>query len=129
MMRVINFAHGEFLMLGGYAVILPVQAGVNLWIAMLVIAPLVVGLFGVVVERLIIRPLYGRVIDTVLATWGLSLLMIGVASAATLLGAVNQVVTFVATPVVGEVALLAAAIILLRLLPAGITGRLFRGGI
>jgi len=42
---------------------------------------------------------------------------------------VNQVVTFVATPVVGEVALLAAAIILLRLLPAGITGRLFRGGI
>ena len=53
----------------------------------------------------------------------------GTASAAILLGAINQVVTFVATPVVGEVALLAAAIILLRLLPAGITGRLFRGGI
>jgi branched-chain amino acid transport system permease protein len=69
MMRVINFAHGEFLMLGGYAVILPVQAGVNLWIAMLVIAPLTVGPFGIAVERLIIRPLYGRVIDTVLATW------------------------------------------------------------
>jgi len=81
MMRVINFAHGEFLMLGGYAVILPVQAGVNIWIAMLVIAPVTVGLFGVVVERLIIRPLYGRVIDTVLATWGLSLLLIGLASA------------------------------------------------
>ena len=81
MMRVINFAHGEFLMLGGYAVILPVQAGVNLWIAMLVIAPLTVGLFGIAVERLIIRPLYGRVIDTVLATWGLSLLLIGLTSA------------------------------------------------
>lgn len=258
MMRVINFAHGEFLMLGGYAVILPVQAGVNLWIAMLVIAPLTVGIFGIVVERLVIRPLYGRVIDTVLATWGLSLLLIGLASAAlgyyqegsrpplgsvaigayresvytffvigitaaimlalflglkrtrfgllargtmqnpamaaglgvntgriyaatfglgaalsglagailapisgvvpvigatyiakafitvisggatalagtasaaTLLGAVNQIVTFLSTPVVGEVALLVAAIILLRLLPAGITGRLFRGGI
>ena len=77
MMRVINFAHGEFLMLGGYAVILPVQAGFNLWISMLIIAPLSVGLFGIVVERLIIRPLYGRVIDTVLATWGLSLLLIG----------------------------------------------------
>ena len=51
MMKVINFAHGEFLMLGGYAVILPVQAGVNLWIAMLVIAPLVVGIFGIVIER------------------------------------------------------------------------------
>jgi branched-subunit amino acid ABC-type transport system permease component len=258
MMRVINFAHGEFLMLGGYAVILPVQAGVDIWVAMLVIAPLTVGAFGVVVERLIIRPLYGRVIDTVLATWGLSLLLIGLASAvlgyyqegskpplgsvaigayresgytffvigitvaimaalyvglkrtrfgllargtmqnpamaaglgvntgriyaatfglgaalsglaggilapisgvvpvigatyiakafitvisggatalagtasaATVLGAINQVVTFLATPVVGEVALLAAAIILLRLLPAGITGRLFRGGV
>ena len=81
MMRVINFAHGEFLMLGGYAVILPVQAGFNLWISMLIIAPLSVGLFGIVVERLIIRPLYGRVIDTVLATWGLSLLLIGLTSA------------------------------------------------
>ena len=81
MMRVINFAHGEFLMLGGYAVVLPVHAGVNLWVAMLVIAPVTVGLFGVVVERLIIRPLYGRIVETVLATWGLSLLLIGLASA------------------------------------------------
>jgi branched-chain amino acid transport system permease protein len=80
MMRVINFAHGEFLMLGGYAVVLPVEAGVNLWLAMLVIAPVTVGLFGIVVERIIIRPLYGRIVETVLATWGLSLLMIGLAS-------------------------------------------------
>ncbi|MNC94462.1 hypothetical protein D3C83_113220 [compost metagenome] len=56
-------------------------------------------------------------------------MLAGTASAATLLGGVNQIVTFLSTPVVGEVALLAAAIILLRLLPAGITGRLFRGGI
>ena len=258
MMRVINFAHGEFLMLGGYAVILPVQAGFNFWISMLIIAPLSVGLFGIVVERLIIRPLYGRVIDTVLATWGLSLLLIGLTSAtlgyyqegskpplgslaigayresgytffvigitfavmtalylglkrtrfgllargtmqnpamaaglgvntgriyaatfglgaalsglagavlapisgvvpvigatyiakafitvitggatalagtmsaAVVLGTVNQAVTFMTTPVVGEVALLVAAIILLRLLPSGITGRLFRGSV
>lgn len=84
MMRVINFAHGEFLMLGGYAVVLPVQVGVNLWVAMFVIAPLAVGLFGVLVERLIVRPLYGRMIDTVLATWGLSLFLIGFAT--TLIG-------------------------------------------
>jgi branched-chain amino acid transport system permease protein len=258
MMRVINFAHGEFLMLGGYAVILPVQAGVNLWLAMLVIAPLTVGLFGVIVERLIIRPLYGRIIDTVLATWGLSLFLIGFATtvigyyqrgaappfgsisigaykeglytffvigvtaaimaavyvflrrtrfglvalgtmqnanmagalgvdtgrvyaatfglgaalsglagailapisgvvptlgityiakafiavigggatvlagtgaASTLFGTVSQLVTFVSTPIIGEVALLAAAIILLRLLPEGITGRFFRRGL
>jgi branched-chain amino acid transport system permease protein len=80
MMRVINFAHGEFLMLGGYAFLLPWQAGVNFWISMLVIAPIAVGLFGIVVERIIIRPLYGRIVETVLATWGLSLLLIGLAS-------------------------------------------------
>lgn len=77
MMRVINIAHGEFLMLGGCTVILATGAGVNQWIAMLVLAPLVVGVFGVIVERLVIRFLYGRMIDTLLATWGLSLLMIG----------------------------------------------------
>ena len=77
MMRVINLAHGEFLMLGGYAAITAHNKGVNLWIAMLVVAPLTVGLFGAVVERLVIRHLYGRLIDTMLATWGLSLAMIG----------------------------------------------------
>lgn len=80
MMRVINFAHGEFLMLGGYAFVLSVQAGLNLWIAMFVVAPLAVGLFGALVERLVIRRLYGRVLDTILATWGLSLFLIGLAS-------------------------------------------------
>jgi branched-subunit amino acid ABC-type transport system permease component len=258
MMRVINFAHGEFLMLGGYAFVLPVQAGVNRWIAMLVIAPLAVGILGIVVERLIIRPLYGRIVETVLATWGLSLLLIGLAStligyyqegaappfgsleigdyrvgaytffvigitavilvavylflrftrfglialgtmqnanmaaavgvnvnlvyaatfglgaalsglagailapisgvlpvigttyiakafitvigggatvlagttaASVLFGSVSQLVTFVSTPTIGEVALLATAIVLLRLLPEGITGRFLRRGL
>ena len=77
MMRVINLAHGEFLMLGGYTVVVATNAGVDIWVAMLVLAPLVVGLIGVVVERLVIRWLYGRMIDTLLATWGLSLLFIG----------------------------------------------------
>ncbi|MEM7695677.1 MAG: branched-chain amino acid ABC transporter permease [Pseudomonadota bacterium] len=77
MMRVINLAHGEFLMLGGYTVVVATNNGVNLWFAMLVLAPLVVGIIGVIVERLLIRWLYGRMIDTLLATWGLSLLFIG----------------------------------------------------
>lgn len=77
MMRVINLAHGEFLMLGGYTVVVTTNAGVNLWLAMFVLAPLVVGIVGVLVERLLIRWLYGRMIDTLLATWGLSLLLIG----------------------------------------------------
>jgi branched-subunit amino acid ABC-type transport system permease component len=258
MMRVINFAHGEFLMLGGYAAVLPTHVGINLWVSMLVIAPITVGAFGVVIERLIIRPLYGRIVETVLATWGLSLLLIGVvstvigfyqegaappfgsvligayrvsiytffvigitmailagvylflkfthlgliaqgtmqnagmaaalgvnvdrvyavtfglgaalsglagailapisgvtpiigityiakafivvvaggvtvlagtAAASGLFGTISQLVTFATTPIIGEVALLAAAIVLLRLLPQGITGRFFRSGL
>src|SRR5258708_7305786 len=78
MMRVINLAHGEFLMLGGYAAIVATNHGVNIWVAMLVVAPLVVGIIGVIAERLIIRVLYGRMIDTLLATWGLSLFFVGI---------------------------------------------------
>ena len=258
MMRVINLAHGEFLMLGGYAAIVATSHGINIWLSMLVVAPIVVGLIGVVVERAIIRFLYGRMIDTMLATWGLSLLLVGLTtaifgnttvgisaplgsiqigdyrtsaytlfviavavavlsaifavmrwtrlgliargtmqnanmaaalgvnpprvyavtfgvgaalsglagavlapvsgvfptigvayvaksfitvigggsavlsgtvSASTLFGAINQIATFVTTPVFGEVALLAAAIVLIRLLPQGITGRFFRRGL
>jgi len=77
MMRVINLAHGEFVMLGGYATIAAAKAGINVYFAMLVIAPLVVGIIGLIVERLIVRFLYGRMIDIMLATWGLSLLLIG----------------------------------------------------
>ena len=77
MMRVINLAHGEFLMLGGYAAVLSYGQGVNIWVAILLVPPVVVGLVGAVVERLLIRRLYGRMIDTMLATWGLSLAFIG----------------------------------------------------
>jgi branched-subunit amino acid ABC-type transport system permease component len=257
MMRVINLAHGEFLMLGGYAAIVATNHGISIWIAMLVVAPIVVGIIGVVVERTIIRFLYGRMIDTMLATWGLSLFLVGMttvifgnttvgisaplgsfeigayrssaytlfviaaagvvlsgvfamlrwtrlgliargtmqnadmaaalgvnparvyavtfglgaalsglaggvlapvsgvfptigvayvakafitvigggaailsgtASASALFGTINQVATYATTPVFGEVALLAAAIVLIRLLPQGITGRFFRRG-
>ena len=257
MMRVINLAHGEFLMLGGYAAIVATSHGISIWLSMLVVAPIVVGTIGVIVERTIIRFLYGRMIDTMLATWGLSLLLVGLTtaifgnttvgisaplgsfqigayrtsaytlfviavaavvlaaifavmrwtrlgliargtmqnadmaaalgvnpprvyaitfgvgaalsglagavlapvsgvfptigvayvaksfitvigggaailtgtvSASALFGTINQIATFVTTPVFGEVALLGAAIVLIRLLPQGITGRFFRRG-
>ena len=80
MMKVINLAHGEFMMLGGYVTITAVNSGVNIFIAMLIVAPLVVGLIGLIVERLVIRHLYGRLVDTMLATWGLSLFFIGIAT-------------------------------------------------
>ena len=77
MMRVINLAHGELVMIGGYTTIACAKAGLNIYLAMLVVSPLVVGVIGLVVERLVVRHLYGRMIDTMLATWGLSLLMVG----------------------------------------------------
>ena len=77
MMRVINLAHGEFLTLGGYAAIMSNQAGLNIYLSILVAAPLAAAVFGFLVERLIVRFLYGRLINTMLATWGLSLAMIG----------------------------------------------------
>lgn len=77
MMRIINLAHGEFLMLGAYATVVSTNRGLNVWVAMLVVAPLFVGLVGLVVERTLIRFLYGRLVDTMLATWGLSLFIVG----------------------------------------------------
>ena len=75
LMRVITLAHGEFLMLGAYAVLVGTRNGISIWIA-IPLAALAVGIFGVIVERLLIRPLYGRILDTLLATWGLSLVLV-----------------------------------------------------
>ena len=77
MMRIINLAHGEFLMLGAYATVVSTNLGLNVWIAMLVVSPIFVGLVGLVIERTLIRFLYGRLVDTMLATWGLSLFLVG----------------------------------------------------
>jgi branched-subunit amino acid ABC-type transport system permease component len=76
MMKVINLAQGEFLMLGAYFFVLNSNLGLPLWLAMIV-AGLMVGVVGVIVERTVIRFLYGRVLDTLLATWGISLLLVG----------------------------------------------------
>lgn len=77
MMKVINLAQGEFLMLGAYFCVLFSNAGLPLWITV-PLSGLAVGAFGVLVERTVIQFLYGRVLDTLLATWGVSLFMIGV---------------------------------------------------
>lgn len=94
MMRIINLAHGEMMMLGAYTAVVATEQGVNIWIAMLVLPPLVVGLIGLVLERTVIRFLYGRMMDTMLATWGISLGLIGLIT--TVFG---NVVKAVSTPV------------------------------
>jgi branched-chain amino acid transport system permease protein len=52
----------------------------------------------------------------------------GTLSSSVIFGTINQLVSFAAHPVIGEIAMLALAIILLRLMPKGITGRFFRDG-
>ncbi|MBN9507780.1 MAG: urea ABC transporter permease subunit UrtB [Alphaproteobacteria bacterium] len=72
---VINLAHGEFVMLGAYAVwFLESQFGLGLY-PCLVLSFFIVGALGWLVERLVIRRLYGRVLDTILATWGLGVIL------------------------------------------------------
>lgn len=75
MMKVINMAHGEFFMLGAYAMWWLLERGANFWFN-LVAAAVVVGICGVVVERTIIQRLYARGdLSTLLATFGLSILL------------------------------------------------------
>ena len=57
-MRVINMAHGEFFMLGAYTMVVVTGAGLDPWIG--IALPLVLGLFGMLTERAMIRPIYGR---------------------------------------------------------------------
>jgi len=77
-MGVINMAHGEFIMAGAYTAYVMQQiisdAGISLMVAILV-GFLVGGLFGVVLEATLIRRMYHRPLDTLLVTWGVSLVL------------------------------------------------------
>ncbi|MGC5011457.1 urea ABC transporter permease subunit UrtB [Streptosporangium sp. DT93] len=75
-MGVINMAHGEFIMAGAYtAYLLQDLTGRMAVIVALPVAFLVAGLMGLVLERLAIRHFYGRPLDTLLLTWGVSLVL------------------------------------------------------
>jgi branched-chain amino acid transport system permease protein len=76
LMRVVNFAHGAFYMLGAYTAVVVVGLTHNFWIALLVV-PVVVGIVGLAVERGLIRPLYARSeYDSLLLTFGLSFVIV-----------------------------------------------------
>lgn len=74
MMNIINLAHGELMMMGAYTASLTYHRGVPFPLAVL-LALVVVGLFGAVLERLVVRRFYGRELGALVVTWGISLIL------------------------------------------------------
>ena len=76
LMTVVNFAHGALFMLGAYFGVFVLTYTKSFWIA-LIVAPLMVGALGLLMERFLIRRLYGRSPDDpLLLTFGLSLILV-----------------------------------------------------
>jgi len=76
LLTVVNFAHGAMYMWGAYVGVAVVALTGNFWLA-LVVTPLVMGAYGLIVERWLIRPLYGRDINyPLLLTFGLLFIMV-----------------------------------------------------
>jgi len=109
-MKIINFAHGGFLTVGGYSALLVTKLGLNPWWSMP--CAFIIGfVFGMLVERLVMKPLYSRPLDAILATWGLGIIFGQVITLA-----FGRGVQFVQSPVTGAVELLGASYSEYRLL-------------
>ncbi len=94
-MQIVNFAHGAFLTMGAYASFVVTQLKLDPWVG--VPLAIVVGIaVGMLVEQLIVRPLYKRPLDAILATWGL-----GIVIGQLIVMAFGRGVQFVETPTKG----------------------------
>lgn len=94
-MKIVNFAHGALLTLGGYVAFAVTQLGLDAWWAW----PLSVvagAATGMAVELLVVRPLYKRPLDAILATWGL-----GIVIGQLIVMAFGRDIKFAAAPVQG----------------------------
>ncbi|HET9871563.1 MAG TPA: urea ABC transporter permease subunit UrtB [Propionibacteriaceae bacterium] len=77
-MGVINMAHGEFIMAGAYTAYVMQQVMGSAGMSLMVSIPVgfvVGGLLGMILEATLIRRMYGRPLDTLLVTWGVSLIL------------------------------------------------------
>ena len=108
-MKIVNFAHGAFITLGAYAGLVSSQLGLSPWFG-LPLAFLAGGACGALVERLVVRPLYNRPLDAILATWGL-----GIIIGELLILVFGREVQFVASPLSGTVSVLGEAYSVYRL--------------
>jgi len=94
-MKIVNFAHGALLTLGGYASYVVTQLKLDPWLSWPL--ALVVGVVaGMLVEWLIVKPLYKRPLDAILATWGL-----GIVIGQSIVMAFGREVQFVDAPLAG----------------------------
>ena len=74
-MGVINMAHGELVMIGAYVTVLcQTHFGLH-FLLCIPVAFVVTGAFGYAIERFVVRRLYGRLLDTLLATWALAIII------------------------------------------------------
>lgn len=112
-LKIINFAHGAFLTIGGYSALVVTQMG---WSPLLAYPfSLLVGLvLGAAVERFIVKPLYDRPLDAILATWGL-----GIVISQLITIGFGRGVQFVQSPMTGAVALLDGSYSVYRLAATG----------
>jgi len=99
-MKIINFAHGGFITVGGYSALAVTNLGLNPWLSLL-FAFVIGAVCGMIIERLVVRPLYSRPLDAILATWGLGIIIGQVITLA-----FGREVQFVQSPVTGAVDLL-----------------------
>lgn len=74
-LKIINLAHGAFLAMGAYAGVLTTWAGWNPWTALLLAAVMGVAV-AALIEWRVLRSLYARPLDTILATWGLNIIVV-----------------------------------------------------
>ncbi|WLA79492.1 branched-chain amino acid ABC transporter permease [Bradyrhizobium elkanii] len=99
-LKIVNFAHGGFLTIGGYSGLVVTELGLNPWFAYP--AATIAGVvLGAIVERFIIRPLYDRPLDAILATWGLGII---IGQLITII--FGREIQFVQTPITGATSLL-----------------------
>jgi branched-subunit amino acid ABC-type transport system permease component len=94
-MKIVNFAHGAFITLGAYAGLIVSQLGLSPWLG-LPAAFAAGAICGALVEQVVVRPLYARPLDAILATWGL-----GIIIGQLLTLGFGREVQFVASPITG----------------------------
>jgi branched-chain amino acid transport system permease protein len=74
-LKIINLAHGAFLAMGAYAGVIATRAGWNPWTALLLAFAIGVAV-AALVEWRVLSSLYARPLDTILATWGLNIIVV-----------------------------------------------------